>query len=83
MVIISKDLIIDKEYDNTIKKELFIMTKVRNIFMSGGILTIILGFLSFINPGGNTIPPFLFSVSIAIGTVLIGIPYLLEDLRNR
>ena len=52
------------------------------IFIIGGIIMIFLGFLSFIF-SENLIPLFVLSVSVTIGIILVGIPFLFEEYNNK
>ena len=52
------------------------------IFIFGGLLMIFLGFLSVIMPMYLT-PLFTFSVSVTIGIILIGVPFLFEESNNK
>jgi len=52
------------------------------IFIFGGLLLILLGFLSVMLTE-YLIPLFVFSVSVTIGIILIGIPFLFEEYKNK
>jgi uncharacterized membrane protein HdeD (DUF308 family) len=59
------------------------MNKGKIIFVTGGILTIFFGFFSAFSPSGYSSPFFLLTIFVAIGTILIGTPYLFEYLKNK
>lgn len=52
------------------------------IFIVGGLLMIFLGFLSVMLTE-YLIPLFVFSVSVTIGIILIGIPFLFDQNKNK
>jgi len=61
---------------------MFIVKAGKIIFIFGGLLMIFLGFLSVIMPMYLT-PLFTFSVSVTIGIILIGVPFLFEESNNK
>jgi hypothetical protein len=52
------------------------------IFIIGGVVMIFLGFLSVIMSEYLTLV-FVFSVSMTIGIILIGVPFLFEEFKNK
>jgi|GEM_PF-4488475 len=78
---LAKDLLLRYLCNKKEKKKVFGMKAGKIIFIVGGLLMIFLGFLSVLLTE-YLIPLFVFSVSVTIGIILIGIPFLFDQNKN-